>query len=153
MPDVRDFPEAMRLHPADLPQIRGHVSVPVVLSDGTVYGTFCAFGLVTDPEVFPRDLALVEVLADAAALVIEPQIRQEQRQAEIRDRLEPVMAAGGPDVVLQPIVDPAHRHPDRRGGPQPLPRRVGPHARRRLRRGPRHRRGPPAGAARPRPRR
>ena len=50
MPDVRDVPAAMALHPADLPQIRGHVSVPVVLGDGTVYGTFCAFGLVTDPE-------------------------------------------------------------------------------------------------------
>jgi EAL domain-containing protein (putative c-di-GMP-specific phosphodiesterase class I) len=105
MPDVRDVPEAMALHPADLPQIRGHVSVPVVLSDGTVYGTFCAFGLVSDPEVTHRDLALMEVLADAAALVIEPQIRIEQEHAEIRERLEPVMDAGGPDVVLQPIVD------------------------------------------------
>lgn len=105
MPDVRDFPEAMRLHPADLPQIRGHVSVPVVLSDGAVYGTFCAFGLVTDPEVSTRDLALMEVLAEAAAMVIEPQVRREQRRTEIADRLDPVMAAGGPDVVLQPIVD------------------------------------------------
>jgi hypothetical protein len=109
MPDVRDVPEAMALHPADLPQMRGHVSVPVVLSDGTVYGTFCAFGLVTDPEVSPRDLSLMEVLAEAAAMVmvmvIEPQIRLEQQHAEISDRLAPVMAAGGPDVVLQPIVD------------------------------------------------
>jgi EAL domain-containing protein (putative c-di-GMP-specific phosphodiesterase class I) len=105
MPDVRDFPEAMRLHPADLPQIRGHVSVPVVLSDGELYGTFCAFGLVTDPEVSPRDLALMEVLAEAAAMVIEPQVRREQGHAEIADRLDPVMTAGGPNVVLQPIVD------------------------------------------------
>ncbi len=105
MPDVRDFPEAVRLHPADLPQIRGHVSVPVVLSDGAVYGTFCAFGLVTDPEVSAHDQAVMEVLADAVALVIEPQVRREQRQAEIGARLAPVLAAGGPDVVLQPIVD------------------------------------------------
>jgi EAL domain-containing protein (putative c-di-GMP-specific phosphodiesterase class I) len=105
MPDVRDFPEAMRLHPDDLPQIRGHVSVPVVLSDGQVYGTFCAVGLVTDPEVSPRDLALLEVLAEAAALVIEPQVRVEQRQTAIADRLAPVMTGGGPNVVLQPIVD------------------------------------------------
>ena len=45
-----------------------------------------------------------EVLADAAAMAIEPQIRLEQEDAEIRDRLDPMMAAGGPDVVLQPIV-------------------------------------------------
>jgi EAL domain-containing protein (putative c-di-GMP-specific phosphodiesterase class I) len=105
MPDVRDFPEAMRLHPADLPQIRGHISVPVVLSDGAVYGTFCAYGLTTDPAVSRRDLALMEVLADAAAMVIEPQVRVEREQAGISDRLAPVIAAGGPDVVLQPIVD------------------------------------------------
>ena len=105
MPDVRDVPAAMAMLPAALPQIRGHVSVPVVLSDGTVYGTFCAFGLVTDPEVSVRDLGLMEVLAAAAALVIEPQVRLEQRQAEISDRLAPVVAAGGPNVVLQPIVD------------------------------------------------
>ena len=104
MPDVRRVPEAMALHPADLPQIRGHVSVPVVLSDGTVYGTFCAYGLVGDPEVSPRDLALMEVLADAAALVIEPQLRTEQEHAEIHHRIDPVIGAGGPDVVLQPIV-------------------------------------------------
>nr|WP_246406583.1 EAL domain-containing protein [Modestobacter versicolor] len=105
MPDARDVPEAVRRLPADLPPIRGHVSVPVVLSDGSVYGTFCAFGLVSDPEVSVRDLALMEVLAEAAALVIEPQVREEQRQAEISGRLAPVIADGGPDVVLQPIVD------------------------------------------------
>ena len=105
MPDVRDFPEAMRLHPADLPQIRGHVSVPVVLSDGSLYGTFCAFGLLSDPEVTQRDLALMEVLAEAAAMIIEPQVRIEQQHAEIAGRLRPLMADGGPTVVLQPIVD------------------------------------------------
>ena len=104
MPDVRDVPEAMRLHPGDLPQIRAHVSVPVVLSDGALYGTLCAFGLVSDPEVSPRDLALMEVLAEAAALLIEPQVRLEQRQAEISDRLTPLMTAGGPAIALQPIV-------------------------------------------------
>jgi EAL domain-containing protein (putative c-di-GMP-specific phosphodiesterase class I) len=52
-----------------------------------------------------RDLALMEVLAEAAAMVIEPQVRVEQRHTRIADRLAPVMAAGGPDVVLQPIVD------------------------------------------------
>jgi EAL domain-containing protein (putative c-di-GMP-specific phosphodiesterase class I) len=105
MPDARTFPEAVRLLPPEIPQIRAHISVPVVLGDGSLYGTFCAFGVPTDPEVSPRDLALMEVLAEAAAMVIEPQVRLERRHAEISDRLAPVMARGGPDVVLQPIVD------------------------------------------------
>ena len=105
MPDARNFPDAVRLHPSGLPQIRAHVSVPVVLGDGSLYGTFCAFGVTTDPEVCPRDLALMEVLAEAAAMVIEPQVRLERRRAEIGDRLAPVMGGGGPNVVLQPIVD------------------------------------------------
>ena len=104
MPDARTFPEALRLQPEDLPQIRAHISVPVVLSDGTVYGTFCAFGLTSDPEVGPHDLALMEVLAEAAAMVIEPDVRLAEQRAEISDRLAPVLAAGGPTVVLQPIV-------------------------------------------------
>jgi EAL domain-containing protein (putative c-di-GMP-specific phosphodiesterase class I) len=44
------------------------------------------------------------VLAKAAALVIEPEVRAQQRRTEIDGRLDPVVAAGGPTVVLQPIV-------------------------------------------------
>ena len=32
----------MKLPAARLPRIRSYVSVPVTLSDGTLYGTFCA---------------------------------------------------------------------------------------------------------------
>ncbi|MFQ1004326.1 EAL domain-containing protein [Modestobacter sp. SSW1-42] len=103
--DAREHPEAVRLQPADLPQIRSHVSVPLVLGDGTVYGTFCAFGVLSDPEVQPHHLAVVEVLAEAAALVIEPQVLREREEAAIAHRLAPVLGGSGPTVVLQPIVD------------------------------------------------
>ena len=48
IPDVTALPEAMKLPAARLPRIRSYVSVPVVLSDGSVYGTFCAAGLTSD---------------------------------------------------------------------------------------------------------
>jgi EAL domain-containing protein (putative c-di-GMP-specific phosphodiesterase class I) len=105
IPDVRDFPEAMKLPAARLPRIRSYVSVPVVLSDGTLYGTFCAAGLTSDKELTTRDRALMEVLAGAASVVIEPVVREQARRAEIEARLRPVLDAGGPYVVLQPIVD------------------------------------------------
>jgi EAL domain-containing protein (putative c-di-GMP-specific phosphodiesterase class I) len=105
IPDLKAFPEAMKLPAARLPRIRSYVSVPVRLSDGTVYGTFCAAGLTSDKGLTKRDQSLMEVLAHAAAVIIEPDVRDRARQTEIAERLAPIVAAGGPAVVLQPIVD------------------------------------------------
>ena len=105
IPDLKDFPEAMKLPAARMPRLRSYVSVPVVLSDGELYGTFCAAGLTSDKDLTKRDRALMDVLASAAAVIIEPEVRSQARRSEIEGRLAPVIAAGGPLVVLQPIVD------------------------------------------------
>jgi EAL domain-containing protein (putative c-di-GMP-specific phosphodiesterase class I) len=105
MPNLKDFPLAMTLPAARLPRIRSFVSVPVTLSDGTMYGTFCAAGLTSDKALSKRDQSLMDVLAHAAAVILEPGVRERARRTEILDRLRPVMAGGGPLVVLQPIVD------------------------------------------------
>jgi EAL domain-containing protein (putative c-di-GMP-specific phosphodiesterase class I) len=105
IPDVRKYPHAMALPAAKLPRIRSWVSAPVRLSDGALYGTFCAFGFTADPELTTRDGALMDVLAKAASTIIEPGLRQQQHRDEIDLRLAPVLGRGGPDVVLQPIVD------------------------------------------------
>ena len=105
IPDVKKFPVAMALPAARLPRIRSYVSVPVVLSDGTMYGTFCAAGLTSDKGLSKRDKALMDVLAHAAAVIIEPGLRSAARHDEIETRMWPVVEAGGPVVVLQPIVD------------------------------------------------
>jgi EAL domain-containing protein (putative c-di-GMP-specific phosphodiesterase class I) len=105
IPDVKASPVAMRLPAARMPRIRSFVSVPVTLSDGTLYGTFCAAGLTSDAELGDRDQALMEVLASAAATIIEPGVRERERRREIESRLNRVTAQGGPRVVLQPIVE------------------------------------------------
>ena len=105
IPDVRALPEAMKLPAARFPRIRSFVSVPVVLSDGTVYGTFCGAGFTADKGLTKRDKALMDVLAHAAAVIIEPEVVERSREAEIRARFAPVVAGGGPVVVLQPIVE------------------------------------------------
>jgi EAL domain-containing protein (putative c-di-GMP-specific phosphodiesterase class I) len=105
MPDLKDFPYAMTLPAARIPRIRSYVSVPVMLSDGTMYGTFCAAGLTSDKALTKRDRSLMDVLAQAASVILEPGLLERARRSEILERLEPVMARGGPLVVLQPIVD------------------------------------------------
>ena len=104
IPDVREHPRAMALPAARFPRLRSYLSVPVVLSDGTLYGTFCAAGLRTDRELQERDRALMEVLAHAAALIVEPGFLRERRRRELEARHLPLLAEGGPAVVLQPIV-------------------------------------------------
>jgi EAL domain-containing protein (putative c-di-GMP-specific phosphodiesterase class I) len=49
----------------------------------------------------------MEVLARAAATILEPGVRDRAERADIERRLDAVVAAGGPTVVLQPIVDAA----------------------------------------------
>ena len=105
IPDVRRHPEAMALPAARFPRLRSYVSVPVTLSDGSVYGTFCAAGLTADKGLTKRDRALMEVLASAAAVIIEPGVAADALRHEIEQRLAPVIDDGGPTVVLQPIVD------------------------------------------------
>lgn len=104
IPNVARLPEAKRLPAARFPRIRSFVSVPVTLSDGTIYGTFCGAGFTADNGLSKRDRALMEVLASAAATLIEPGVTRRHRDADIRARLLPIISAGGPRVVLQPIV-------------------------------------------------
>lgn len=105
IPDVTAYPEAMKLPAARMPRIRSFVSVPVVLSDGTLYGTFCAAGFGADKELTKRDKSLLDVLSQVASVIIEPGVRERARHAEIEQRLLPLIGAGGPVVLLQPIVE------------------------------------------------
>jgi len=105
IPNIAKIPEAKRLPAARFPRLRSYVSVPVSLSDGTLYGTFCAAGFTADNELSKRDRALMEVLASATATIIEPGIRERERVAAIRERVQPVIDAGGPTILFQPIVD------------------------------------------------
>jgi EAL domain-containing protein (putative c-di-GMP-specific phosphodiesterase class I) len=103
--DVTRYPLAMSLPASRIPRMRSYVSAPVTFADGTLYGTFCAFGFTSDKELTRRDESLMKVLASAASVIIEPEVREQQRRDDIVDRLDPLAAAGGPTVVLQPIVD------------------------------------------------
>lgn len=102
--DLREHPDARALPAVRVARLRSYVTVPVRLSDGTLYGTFCAAGFRPDAGLGRRDQVLMEVLARAAAMIIEPRVRERSRRREIMARMEPLMATGGPTVVLQPIV-------------------------------------------------
>jgi EAL domain-containing protein (putative c-di-GMP-specific phosphodiesterase class I) len=104
IPDVRQFPVAMKLPAARVPRLRSYLSVPITLSDGSLYGTFCVAGFSPNKNLQKRDKALVAVLAEAATLIIEPEFMASKKRAELMSMISPILQSGGPEIVLQPVV-------------------------------------------------
>jgi len=69
--DAFELPEANALPVTRALPVRAHLSVPIRLSDGRVYGTFCCFSSTPDATLGDRDLALVKIFADLTARHIE----------------------------------------------------------------------------------
>ena len=131
MPDLREHPEAMWRPAAKFPRIRCYVSVPVTLSDGTLYGTFCAAGLTTDKGLAERDKGLMDVLPGPPRWSSSPRCASRPAATRSRPGSTRSTRAGGPRVVLQPIVDIVTGAPGRRRGAEPVPAGVAEGPRRR----------------------
>ncbi len=103
--DAAAVPEAAALSvTASLP-VGAHLSVPIRLSDGRVYGTFCCFSNAPDHSLNERDVAMMRVFADLTAEQIDHDIQLEQSVADLRRRIATTIAGDGLSIVFQPIMD------------------------------------------------
>ncbi len=109
--DASEVPAAMELPVTAALPVGAHMSVPIRLRDGQVYGTFCCFSYTPDHSLTDRDLAVMHVFADLTADQIEAELETKQRNAEIVDRLRAVIAGEGLAMAFQPIVDIGHGEP------------------------------------------
>jgi diguanylate cyclase (GGDEF)-like protein/PAS domain S-box-containing protein len=91
---------------SDLPsttdgRIGAYIGVPLRLSDGTLYGTFCCLSHRTRPDLDSRDVRFMEMLAD---LLVEDLDEQHKRQQQ-REALAEIIDAERVTIALQPVVD------------------------------------------------
>jgi EAL domain-containing protein (putative c-di-GMP-specific phosphodiesterase class I) len=103
--DAQNLPEAAALPETQAIPIGSHLSVPIQLRDGRVYGTFCCFSFLADLSLTNRDLQMMKAFADVLADQIERDRRQAQEQTEQRKRIIEAMEQGQPTIVYQPIYD------------------------------------------------
>lgn len=103
--DARQLPEAAAIAATEALPVGAHISVPLVLSDGTLYGTFCCFSHHADESLGARDLAVVKMFADVASQSVESDVR-ERRRHEAADRRITSALESETDltVVYQPVV-------------------------------------------------
>jgi predicted signal transduction protein with EAL and GGDEF domain len=80
-----------------------HLSVPVRLPDGTVYGMFCCVGIKADPSLHQRDLQVMKVFADLAAFEIGREIETAKITTDRRGRITRIIEKEQMSVAYQPI--------------------------------------------------
>lgn len=80
-----------------------HVSVPLRMSDGQVYGMFCCLSPHANKSLNERDLQVMRSFADIAAEQIEKEQSSNRDLAAKRTRIADVIANRKFSIVLQPI--------------------------------------------------
>lgn len=105
IPETNALPGGWERQVAVAKGIRCHVSVPIRIEGGQVYGTLCCYGGASETGLNLRDLAIMRAFAVFAGSEIERGLREERARRETTDRLGGLFASGGMSTLLQPILD------------------------------------------------
>ncbi len=118
--------EAMTLAVTRKLPVGAHLSVPIHLSDGRLYGTFCCFSFTPDHSLTERDLHMLTAFAAIAAELIQTELELEEAKAQKVQRISNVLAHRRIEMLFQPMYTLAN---DRLVGFEALARFPGPPAR------------------------
>src|SRR5882757_8978970 len=89
-----------------------HMSVPIRMQDGSVYGMFCCLGFKPDRSLHERDMQMMKVFAELAAFEIGREIEIAKLGKEKEDRIRAVIEKNQIAMVYQPIWDLNEQRPD-----------------------------------------
>lgn len=88
----------------DIP-VGAHMSIPILLTDGSVYGTFCCFSHYADLTLNMRDLSLMRVFAELAGKMIDRERVQNLSLTHNRQRIQQILTENSLSMIYQPIFD------------------------------------------------
>jgi EAL domain-containing protein (putative c-di-GMP-specific phosphodiesterase class I) len=103
IPDTSAVPAAMALPATRAIPIGAHLSVPIELSNGAIYGTLCCFSRKPDLTLGERDLRLIRALSEVLAARIDEDQEVERLKQRAADEVQQAIAKGAPRIVYQPI--------------------------------------------------
>ncbi len=109
--DAAMVEEARTLPATQALPVGAHLSVPVCLSDGRLYGTFCCFSRRPDHSLGERDLRMMRVFAELAGEHLGCEMRERERAQAIQARVDAALEPGGMHMLFQPICDGNSRRP------------------------------------------
>lgn len=83
--------------------VGAHISVPIRLKGGRLYGTFCCFSHAPDATLSERDLRTVRAFADLVAHHLDNEATVSVHMRQKRERITRAIRGQGLSVVYQPI--------------------------------------------------
>jgi len=103
IPDTSLEPLAMSLPITTNLPIGKHVSVPITMPDGSIYGMFCCLGLLPDESLRDRDLEVLKVFAHVASLEIAHEHEASQKLRDRVDAIQGIISSADIDMAYQPL--------------------------------------------------
>ncbi|HEX2829569.1 MAG TPA: EAL domain-containing protein [Burkholderiales bacterium] len=105
IPDTSEIPAAQELAMTRLVPVGAHLSVPIRLYDGTVFGTLGCISTEADRSLGARDLSMMRVFAEMAAEHIEADLQVEDEKHDLTVSLKTVLTGDPISIVYQPVFD------------------------------------------------
>lgn len=84
--------------------IGAHLSVPIRLDDGSIFGTFCCFSYQPNPRLDQRDLDLMRTFGRLVASELAVDLDAERQRRRKVELLRASVGLGDPHMVFQPIM-------------------------------------------------
>lgn len=103
IPDTSVVPAAMAIPATREMPIGSHLSVPIELSTGEVYGTLCCFSRLPNLTLGERDLRMIRALGEVLASRIDDGLIATRLERQAAEEIHEAMAKGAPRIVYQPI--------------------------------------------------
>jgi EAL domain-containing protein (putative c-di-GMP-specific phosphodiesterase class I) len=103
MQDAANVPMAAAMPVTKTLPVGAHISAPIRLDDGSVYGTFCCFSNTSDHSLNHRDVALLKVFADLTGKLIQVELRAKKQHIDKTRRIERIIQDRELSVVYQPL--------------------------------------------------
>jgi EAL domain-containing protein (putative c-di-GMP-specific phosphodiesterase class I) len=101
--NTKDNAVTSELSITDKLSIGSYIGVPIKLSSGRIYGTFCCYKMSPDDTLNQRDLSFLNAIADIATELIEKNVETETNYNEITERIVSILDHNEIDIHYQPI--------------------------------------------------
>lgn len=101
--DTADVPAALAIPATAAIPIGAHLSIPVELENGEIYGTLCCFSYRPDKTLGERDMGMLRAFAEVLAGRIDERLAATRHARRAAEEIRGLMSAGAPRIVFQPI--------------------------------------------------